>query len=357
MWPGTRLTERLGTRIAIVQAPMASISTAPMVAAVSEAGGLGSLGSAVMTAGEIDAEIAEIRRRTSRPFAINFFVHPAPTADPHVLERMRQRLAPFFRQVGADLPTPAAPPPPFDQAMLERVLSWRPPVVSFHFGLPGAEAMAALRAAGIRILASATTIKEARILEEQEIDGIIAQGVEAGGHRGTFASEYGEGQIGTMALVRQVVAAVRQTPVIAAGGIADGSGVAAALMLGADGVQLGTAFLGCPEARIDPLYRRTLFEPRAALTRLTTLWTGRPARAIVTQLMEALAEEEGCTPAFPLQRTLTMPLGKAASAAGNPEFLAMWAGQAAPLTRHLPAAELLATLVKETEEARQASAG
>jgi nitronate monooxygenase len=345
MWPKTALTELLGITYPLVQAPMASISTAPLVAAVSGAGGLGSIGAATMPPPVVAAEIDGVRARTDRPFAVNFFVHQPPRGDQPAAERMRARLEPYRQAAAADEFPPLLAPPPFGPAMLEVLLDRRPPVVSFHFGLPDAEAMTALRAAGIRLLASATTVAEARLLERGGVDAVIAQGFEAGGHRGTFAPPFPEGEIGTMALVPQVVDAV-SVPVIAAGGIADGRGIAAALMLGAAGVQLGTAFLGCPEAVIGATYRRTLAEPRAARTRLTTVLSGRPARAIVTRLLDELEGEEGRTLEFPLQRVLTAHLARAA--AGDAELQAMWAGQAAPLIRTQPAAALVQRLVEET---------
>jgi nitronate monooxygenase len=349
-WPRTALAERLGLKWPIVQAPMASISTAPLVAAVSGAGALGSIGSAVMAADDVDAQVQAVRAAAGdAPFALNFFVHRPPRLDEWEAAWMRRRIEAYQRELGAE-PAPLQVAPPFDGGMLDRVLALRPPVVSFHFGLPDRQALAALRGAGVKVMASATTVAEARLLQAAEVDAIIAQGVEAGGHRGTFASSHSEGQIGTLALVPQVVDAV-SVPVIAAGGIADGRGIAAALMLGAAGVQLGTAFLGCPEAQLDPLYRATLLEARAAHTRITTVMTGRPARAIVTRFIEEMAAEEGRTLDFPLQRALTGPLAKAGAARGTPEFMALWAGQAAPLIRPMPAAQLVATLVRETESA------
>jgi nitronate monooxygenase len=347
MWPRTALTELLGITYPLVQAPMAAVSTAPLAAAVSGAGGLGSIGAATMSPAAVAAEIDGVRARTDRPFAINFFVHQPPRGDDAAAARMRARLEPYRQAAGADEFPALVPPPPFGPETLEVVLAKRPPVVSFHFGLPDAEAVAALRAAGIRLLASATTVAEARQLEARGVDAVIAQGLEAGGHRGTFAPPFWEGEIGTMALVPQVVDAV-SVPVIAAGGIADGRGVAAALMLGAAGAQLGTAFLGCPEAVLDPLYRRTLGEPRAARTRLTTVLSGRPARAIVTSFLEDLAGEEGRTLEFPIQRVLTSHLARAAAGRGDVELQAMWAGQAAPLIRPQPAAALVERLAQET---------
>jgi nitronate monooxygenase len=347
-WPASVLGDWFGVRYPIVQAPLAQITRSELVAAVNGAGALGSLGSSVWAEHEVRQEVARVRERSERPFALNFFVHEPPVEDGATAARMRKRLEGYRKELGAaDFP-PLSAAPPFGAGMLDLVLELRPALVSFHFGVPEPRAREALRAANIRIFASATTVAEARALEAWGVDAVVAQGYEAGGHRGTFASSFSEASLGTFALVPQVVDAVR-VPVIAAGGIADGRGIAAALALGATGVQIGTAFLGCPEATLDPLYRRVLAEPRAAHTRVTTLLSGRPARAIVTRLLEELAAEEGQTPAFPLQRTFTQWLAKAAVAQGNPEFSALWAGQAAPLARTLPAAELVQVLARETE--------
>lgn len=347
-WPQTRLTELLGLDYPIVQAPLATISTAPLVSAVADSGGLGSLGSALMSADELTAQVELVRQQTSRGFALNFFVHEPPVEDAAALLHMRARLEPYRRELGvAELP-PLVVQPPFDDVMLERVLALAPRVVSFHFGCPERRVKDALSAARIFMLGTATSVREARALEAFGMDAIVAQGFEAGGHRGTFLSEHGDGQIGTLALVPQVVDQV-SVPVIAAGGIADGRGIAAALMLGASGAQLGTAFLGCPEARLDPLYRRTLLGPRAEHTRITSVLSGRPARAILTRFIIEMEAEEDRAPDFPLQRPLVQALAHAATARGDAEFSAMWAGQAAPLLRELPAAELFTTLIAETE--------
>jgi nitronate monooxygenase len=350
MWPTTRLGDELGIAYPIIQAPMASITTAPIVAAVCAAGGLGSLGSSLMSAERIASEVARVRAATQAPFALNFFLHRPPRVEQAVFERMRQRLEPYRSELGVGEIAAQPVPPPFDDGMLERVLALAPPVVSFHFGVPSERALDALHAARIRVLASATNVDEARALDEAGVDAIVAQGAEAGGHRGTFDPDSRHGEIGTLALVPQIVDAV-SVPVIAAGGIADGRGIAAVLTLGAQAAQLGTAFLACPEAEVEPLYRRTLLEPRAAQTRVTRLYTGRPARAIVTRFMDELRDEEARTPDFPLQRVFSSQLARAAVAQGNPEFSAMWAGQAARLARAMPAADLVRKLVDETEAA------
>ena len=322
----SRLAARLGLRHAIVQAPMANIATAPLVATVSGAGGLGSLGSAVMTPEALDGQVRAVRSMTDRPFALNFFVHAPPRVDELQAQRVWSRLG---RSDG--LPALVAPPP-FGRAMLDQVLAWRPAAVSFHFGLPDERSVRLLREAGIFLMSSATTVAEARVLEKRGADAIIAQGIEAGGHRGSFATAHGEGDLGTLALVPQVVDAV-SVPVIAAGGIFDGRGIAAALALGA-------AFLGCPEAVVDPVYRAALFSLHAAQTRVTRLYSGRPARALTSPFVEAHADLENETLDFPLQRALSAPLDPA-----------MWAGQGAPKLRALPAAELVATLDRETRTA------
>lgn len=351
-WPHTRLTELLGIRYPIVQAPMACISTAPLVSAVSESGALGSLGSALLRSSELAAHVAHVRESTARPFAMNFYVHEEPRRDRVALARMRERLEPYRRELDAgqlgaeDL---SAEPRPFGAAMLEQVLALRPAVVSFHLGCPEGRVLSALSSAGILTLGTATSVREAKLLEARGMNLIVAQGVEAGGPRGTFASPYADGQVGTLALVPQIVDAV-SVPVIAAGGIADGRGIAAALALGASGVQLGTAFLGCPEAQVETLYRRTLLGPRAAHTQLTSVLWGRPARAISNRFIQEMASEEGRVLDFPLQRSLTAVLAQAAMMRGDLEFSAMWAGQGAPLIRVLPAAELVAALVREAEQ-------
>ena len=349
MWPQTSLTELLGIACPIVQAPMAGFSTPGLAAAVSNAGGLGSLGSAMLGPEQLRAGLRDLRAATNRPVNANFFVHAPPREDAARRARMQARLRPYYDELGIALPDPPpAPPPPFSEAILEVVLSERPGVVSFHYGLPEAAHLEALRDAGIRVLSSATTVEEARWLEARGVAAVIAQGYEAGGHRGTFMGPLEGARIGTMALVPQIVDAVA-CPVIAAGGIMDGRGIAAALMLGAAGVQLGTAFLGCPEASVSPLHRAALRAGDG--TRVTRAFTGKPARVLANRYVLEMADAEDDALAFPLQRMLSAPLAQAAAARGSADFMALYAGQGAPLARELPATELLETLVAETEQA------
>jgi nitronate monooxygenase len=350
MWPQTRLTELLGIACPIVQAPMAGFSTPALAAAVSNAGGLGSLGSAMLDPEQLRAGLRDLRAATNRPVNANFFVHARPTEDAARRTRMQARLRPYYDELGITLPEqPPEPPPPFDDARLEVVLDERPGVVSFHYGLPEAAQLEALREAGIRVLSSATTVEEARWLEARGVAAVIAQGYEAGGHRGTFRTPLEAARIGTMALVPQIVDAIA-CPVIAAGGIMDGRGIAAALTLGASGVQLGTAFLGCPEASVSPLHRAALRASEHG-TRMTRAFTGKPARVLANRYVLEMADAEDDALAFPLQRALSAPLAQAAAARGSAEFMALYAGQGAPLARELPAAELLETLVAETARA------
>jgi nitronate monooxygenase len=266
-------------------------------------------------------------------------------------EAMRAMLKPYYAELDAgDVPAAKIPHPTFDRARLEVVLKEKPTVVSFHFGLPEKSMLKALKEKGILVVACATTVAEARTLEKAGVDAIVAQGFEAGGHRGTFRPPYEAGDIGTLALVPQVVDAVK-TPVIAAGGIGDGRGIAAALMLGAQGVQMGTAFLTCPESAAHPVWRKALTEAGPDATRLTFAFSGRPARGLENRYMREMAGKETLFPAFPIPNALTGPLRKASAARNTGDFQSMWAGQAAGMAKPLPAKELMETLVRETEEA------
>lgn len=340
----TDLMERLGLRLPILQAPMAGYATPALAAAVSNAGGLGALGSATLPPAALAAQVAELRGLTNRGFNLNFFCHEDPAATPDEAAAALAAVGPWFDAAG--LPRPAALPPSpypaFGTADLARLLADPPAVVSFHFGHPGTDAIAALQGAGSAVLATATTVAEARALQAAGVDAVVAQGWEAGGHRGAFAPEPPDRGIGLMALLPAVVDAVA-VPVIAAGGIMDGRGIAAALALGAAAVQLGTAFLRCPEAATAPAHAAAMAAGDDD-THLTAAYSGRPARARRTALGTALAQ--GFAP-YPLPRPLTQAL-----AAADPAAYAFHLhGQGAPLSRALPAADLIATLAAETRAA------
>ncbi len=347
MWPRTDFLDLLGITHPIVQAPMAGFSGPALVAAVSNAGALGSLSCATMPIKAARDQIEEIRRASNRPFNVNFFVHPPPHIDAQAVLRVRKHLAAYYDEFGlGTVPEAKDPLPRFDEERLQLVLDAKPRAVSFHFGLPPADALKRIKQTGAVVLSSATTVAEARKLETEGADVIIAQGLEAGGHRGTFTEGSGAGLIGTMALVPQIADAVR-VPVIAAGGIADGRGIAAAFALGASGVQIGTAFLGCPEAVVSPIHRDALHRAADEDTRLTRVFTGRPARALHNRLIDEMGDAEALE--FPAQASLTFQLFQADSDAARKAFLPLWAGQAAPLVRDLPAARLVDTLVAESQ--------
>lgn len=342
--------DRLGISHPIIQAPMAGSTTPALAAAVTGAGGLGSLGHAMHTPELIRDEIRAHRSLCDGPVNVNFFAHSPPDFDRDKIDRAREALEPHYRELGlGEVPAGDTVAPAFNEPMLEAVLSERPEVVSFHFGLPEQEMTDAIRDAGAMILSSATTVREARILADAGVDAVIAQGWEAGGHRGTFASSFEAAQVGTMALVPQIVDAV-SVPVIAAGGISDGRGVAASLALGASAAQMGTAFLFCPEAATSDPHRRALGAATDEDTRLTRAFSGRPARGIVNRYIEAMRELEPELPDFPILNTLGGPLRKASADAGMEDFVALWSGAAASLGRELPAAELVRLLVAECEE-------
>ncbi|CAN5688202.1 nitronate monooxygenase family protein [soil metagenome] len=340
-WPDSRLADLLSITHPIVQAPMKSAATPALAAAVSNAGGLGSLGCAGLAPQEIHDTLSEMRRRTNRAFNLNFFAHGPVAPGVDDLARARARLAPFYAEKGLGEPPAGLDPAPaaFGDDHLEALLADPPAVVSFHFGLPENDAVARLKAAGARILCTATTVAEARALEAAGIDAIIAQGWEAGGHRGAFDITADDAGIGLMALVPQVVDAV-SLPVIAA----DDRGIAAALALGASCVQIGTAFIPCPESAAPEPHRAAIAAATGASSRLTRAVSGRPARAHRTRYIDALAAETGTLPAFPLMYALSGPL----AATGDPDFRFLLYGQAAPLARPRPAAGLFADLVADT---------
>lgn len=350
---GATLMQRLGLRHPIIQAPMAGGSDGPALAgAVSAAGGLGSLGAAYLTPEQIGEAARAVRARTNSAFAINLFVPtpPPPAFDPAAALR---RVAPFHADLGLPAPVPPSAQGIDFAAQLAAALASGAQVLSFTFGILPSDAIAAARARGMLLVGTATTVEEALALERAGVDAIVAQGSEAGGHRGTFAGPFEAAMIGTMALVPQVVDAVR-LPVVAAGGIMDGRGVAAALALGAVAAQLGTAFLTCDEAGAPPAFKAAILAAREDGTRVTRAFSGRPARGIVNRFMDAIDGPESAQDIlpFPVQNALTRPLRTAAAKAGRAEFLSLWAGQGVRLARKQPAADLVERLAAETTEAQ-----
>jgi len=345
-WPRSDLIELLGVAHPIIQAPMASASTPALAAAVTNASGLGSLGCAQMTPDQVRKNVTALRALTDGPFNLNFFVHKEPDLDAQALNRARARIEPYYTESGLDdVPEVSVPYPSFNQDKLDVLLDLQPPVVSFHFGLPEPEAVAALKDSGAVILSSATTVAEARLLAAAGADAIIAQGQEAGGHRGTFEEPFEAGMVGTMALVPQVVDAV-DVPVIAAGGIADGRGIAAAFDLGASGAQIGTAFLPCPESSADDTYRAALRNGRDDMTRITRVISGRPARSLRNRLIDEMADYQKDVAPFPSQTSLSAPL-RNANRNDPSQLRSLWSGQAVALNREMSAGDLTLALVDE----------
>jgi len=337
----SRLRDLLGTELPIVQAPMAGVQGSALAIAVARAGALGSIPCALSTIETLRAELTVFRAATSAPVNVNFFCHTPPAIDEAREAAWRTALQPYYDEFGIDartVPTGGGRLP-FTHDAADVLESFAPRVVSFHFGLPAPDLLARVRAWGATVLSSATTVDEARWLEARGVDAIIAQGAEAGGHRGVFLRDDVATQPGTLALVPQVVDAVR-VPVIAAGGIADARGVAAAIALGASGVQVGTAYLLCPEVTTSAVHRAALRSDAARETALTNVITGRPARSIVTRLVRELGPLSPLAPAFPLAASALLPLRAAAEARGLGDFSPLWAGQNASGCREIPAAEL-----------------
>jgi nitronate monooxygenase len=348
-WRDRRILDLFGIELPIIQAPMAGTSTPDMAIAVSEAGGLGSLAVAQLTLDQARKDLATIRQATRRPINVNFFAHKAVAADAAQLAAWRALLAPYYRELGLDpeAPVPQVNRAPFDDGFAALVEETKPEVVSFHFGLPEQGLLDRVRATGAKVIASATTVAEARWLEERGVDAIVAMGSEAGGHRGNFLSDDMGRQVGTMALVPQIVDAV-SVPVIAAGGIADARGIVAALALGAEAVQIGSAFLATQESGTTAEHRAALLGP-ARQTRLTRAFSGRLARGLPNRLMEDLTAEGSIEP-YPYQGYLLAPIVAAARAQGRTDVVALWAGQASPLIAHRHAGELYDALVRATED-------
>jgi nitronate monooxygenase len=350
MNPSEQFLARLAVRYPIIQAPMAGVSTPRLAAAVSEAGGLGSLGLGSSNAAQARQMLEEMRALSSRPYNANVFCHAPAQRDAAREAAWLGHLAPLFAE--ADIPVPSSLDEIYksfneDEEMFRMLLELRPAVVSFHFGLPSSERLAAFHQAGVFTMATATSLREALAIEQAGIKAIVAQGIEAGGHRGMFDPEDSDERLSTSVLVRLLV---KKTglPIVAAGGIMDGAGVKAALDLGAVAAQLGTAFILCPESSASSAYRDNMKSERAAATRLTATLSGRPARGLVNRLI-AHGEAPGSPrPApYPVAYDAAKQLHAAAAKAGNHEFAAHWAGQGAPLAREMPAAELVRTLVEE----------
>jgi len=340
------LQQLLGIELPLIQAPMAGVQGSALAVAVSNAGGLGSLPCAMLAPGGIRDEAAAIKAGTRRPFNVNFFCHKPPAPDAGREAAWRGALAPYYAELGIDPASIQAGPgrAPFSHDAADVLQEFAPAVVSFHFGLPAPELLARVRSWGSKILSSATTVEEACWLEAQGVDAIIAQGVEAGGHRGMFLTGDLSTQVGTFALLPQIVRQVK-LPVIAAGGVADARGVAAAMALGAAGVQVGTAYLLCPEATTSALHRAALKSEAARHTALTNVFTGRPARGIQNRLIRERGPISDVAPAFPLATAAIAPLRAKAESRGSGDFSPLWAGQNVSGCKEIPAAALTRELV------------
>ncbi|MGZ9569193.1 NAD(P)H-dependent flavin oxidoreductase [Alcaligenes nematophilus] len=350
IWPNNTLLDLLHIEHPIIQAPMAGAQDSELAIAVARAGGLGSLACAMLSPEQIREQVGLFRQAVSAPINLNFFCHEDLRLEPEALQEWRLRLMPYYQEYGQDpnQELPKAARAPFSSQHAELVEDLKPEVVSFHFGLPSPELVQRVKKAGALIMSSATTTAEAVWLQEHGSDIIIAQGLEAGGHRGIFLDDKVHTQVGTMSLVPQIADAVT-IPVIAAGGIADGRGIAAALALGASAAQIGTAYLFCPESKITPLHREALSNSRSDSTALTNLFSGRPARSIRTRLMDEIGPLSASAPVFPHAGSALSPLRIEAEKQGRTEFSSLWSGQSAALGRALPAEELTLVLAQEAQ--------
>lgn len=335
------LQQLLGIELPIIQAPMAGVQNHQLAIAVANAGGLGSLPCAMLSLDVLHSELTILKAQTDKPFNLNFFCHRSPDANPEQEAAWRTALQPYYKEYGIDTQTASAGPQrmPFSREIADVIESFKPAVVSFHFGLPSQALLARVQSWGSKVIASATTVEEALALEAGGVDAIIAQGLEAGGHRGHFLSDDLSRQMGTFALISQIIAAVN-VPVIAAGGIANAQGVAAAMVLGAAGVQVGTAYLLCPEAKTTAIHRAALSSEAAKHTALTNVFSGRPARGIVNRMIRELGPISDLAPPFPLAGNPIGPLRTAAEHIGSGDFSPLWCGQNASGCEEIPAAEL-----------------
>ncbi len=348
------LTKLLGIDCPIIQAPMAGGTTPPaLIAAACNAGALGSLGAAYLSPEEIERTIDAIRLLTDRPFAVNLFTYKPPAINDFTdgqIDKLTQCLSPYCDELQIAAPTAATATPKYSQAdQLAVVLAKKVPVLSFAFGIPDAEQMKLLKTNGVILLGSATTVNEARLLEKAGADVVVAQGCEAGGHRGTFAGNFETAMIGLMALIPQMVDVIK-LPVIAAGGIMDGRGLAAALALGAQGVQMGTAFLLCDEANVQDGYKKAILSSEAEETMITSVFSGRPARGIKNRFMEEMEKHAESILPFPITDSMTKPLRAQARSRGQTDYINLWAGQAGRLAREVPAASLVESTCADAKE-------
>ncbi len=345
--PDNAFTALVGVRHPLIQAPMAGGATTPeLVAAVSNAGALGSFAAATLAPAAIREGVARVRQLTDRPFNVNLFILDEPAPSDEEVARAQARLDPLRAELG--LP-PGGRPTHFcedNRAQLETLLELAPPVVSFTFGILDAATVARFHAVGSLVMGTATTVAEARAWQAVGADLVCAQGCEAGGHRGSFLGDPQQACLGLLALLPQLAAAVN-IPVVAAGGLMDGRGIAASLLLGAQAAQLGTAFLCCPESGIPAIWKEAIRAARDDSTRLTRAFSGRFARGIANDFMRRFAAEEEQIPAYPVQNALTADIRQAALRQGRSEYLSLWAGQGAGMARSLPAAELVQTLMAE----------
>jgi nitronate monooxygenase len=354
------LMEKLKISVPIIQAPMAGVSTPALAAAVSNAGALGSISVGAMTVEVARQSINETKALTHCPFNVNVFCHETAAPNPARHSAWLKMLTPLFNELGATLPADLHEiylSFNENEGMLNLLLELRPAVVSFHFGLPPKNMIQSLKEAGIILMASATNLREARLIEEANLDAIIAQGFEAGGHRGVFNLTERDDALGTFALTR-LLARELKTPVIAAGGIIDGKGIHAALILGAQAVVMGTAFIACPESAADEAFRLALQSSRAESTMTTSVISGRPARGLPNKLTDFVSKVD-CPPipAYPFAYDATKALNLAAKTTGSSDFAVHWAGQGAPLARAIPAAELIEILKTELSNSFEATGG
>jgi nitronate monooxygenase len=346
-WPDTRLLDLFGIEVPIIAAPMANFAGVEMAIAVAETGGLGSLPCATLNSEQIREDSQTFRSRSKKPLNFNFFCHEIAPENPDKDRAWLERIAPYFAELGVEppsLPLPAGHPP-FGEPECAAIEELKPEIVSFHFGLPADPLFARVKATGCKIVSSATSLREAEWLAARGVDAIIAQGAEAGGHRAMFLETDVATQIGTFALVRQIAEAVK-VPVIAAGGIADGRAITAAFVLGASAVQIGTAYLLCPEAKTSQLHRQALQDPARA-TAITNVLTGRPARGVVNRFMREQGPMSDAAPAFQRARPAIAPLRTKAEADGSIDFSPIWSGQAAHLPPPMGAGELTRKLAGE----------